>query len=185
MEANGLSNGILVTSDPYSDIINPLDQNTSLLFGDSSTATLIQKNPDPNCYKIGKLYGYTNGKEGSSISKVNNLLSMNGRAVFNFALKTVPPQIKYCLEEEEIKEEDIDLYLMHQGSKAIVEAISRSFPSNKDKFICNILNSGNTVSSSIPLILKSILSGKNLPKTILASGFGIGLSIGTMIIKKV
>ena len=46
MESNSLNNGILVTSDPYSDIINSSDPNTSLLFGDGATATLISNEPN-------------------------------------------------------------------------------------------------------------------------------------------
>ena len=45
LDANGLNHGVLVTSDPYSSIIDPSDPNTSLLFGDASTASLISRSP--------------------------------------------------------------------------------------------------------------------------------------------
>ena len=41
MKANNMKKGILFTSDPYSKIIDPEDRNTTLIFGDGATATLI------------------------------------------------------------------------------------------------------------------------------------------------
>ena len=40
-----LDTGILITSDPYSKIINEADKNTSLLFGDGAVATLLERDP--------------------------------------------------------------------------------------------------------------------------------------------
>ncbi len=185
MKVNNLKNGILITSDPYSDILNRNDPNTSMLFGDAATATLIQNCPTKHSYVIGKLYGYSNGKQGDSI-QVNEAgkLVMNGRAVFNFALKQVPEQIKKCLIEEKIEIGDVDAVVLHQGSYAIVDAVSRSFPGHEDKFCKRMGETGNTVSSTIPLILESLMTGEELlPKTIIACGFGVGLSIGTMCLK--
>lgn len=39
MEAAGLKNGLLITADPYSKIVDPEDRNTTMLFGDAATAT--------------------------------------------------------------------------------------------------------------------------------------------------
>ena len=78
---------------------------------------------------------------------------------------------------------DIDAFLLHQGSYAIVDAISRSFPNLKSKFLKDIEHTGNTVSSSIPLLLeKYYFNGQGDCKLLLISGFGVGLSIGTMIL---
>jgi len=41
MEATGLKNGLLVTADPYSKIVDPEDRNTTMLFGDAATATWL------------------------------------------------------------------------------------------------------------------------------------------------
>jgi 3-oxoacyl-[acyl-carrier-protein] synthase-3 len=185
MRANDLKNGILITSDPYSDILDPVDSNTSLLFGDAATASLIQDYPSKISYQIGKLYAYANGKQGSCIQiNESGKLEMNGRVVFNFALKQVPEQIKQCLSEEKIHIDLVDAILLHQGSYAIIDAVSRSFPGHEIKFSKKICETGNTVSSTIPLILESLMSEKDLvPKTIVASGFGVGLSIGTMLMR--
>jgi 3-oxoacyl-[acyl-carrier-protein] synthase III len=57
-----------------------------------------------------------------------------------------------------------------------------------EKNYINLWNKGNTTSSSVPIAIKEILdSGKRLNKGRhwLISGFGVGFSWGTMILKYV
>ena len=185
MESNSLNNGILVTSDPYSDIINSSDPNTSLLFGDGATATLISNEPNFDSLHIGRLYSYSDGASGHYIQRgEDGFLSMNGRAVFNFASRIVPVEIKRCLELENISISFLDKVILHQGSKAIVDNIARCFPDNENKFLSDISITGNTVSSSIPLLLEKFHFKSSLKyRNIISSGFGVGLSVATMHLK--
>lgn len=180
MEASGLNNGLLITADPYSKIVNQKDRVTSLLFGDAATATWL--GPDPIWTLDGVSYG-TNGS-GSEFLKVNQKqLYMNGRQIFNFASSQVPTHIKNLLTRFGYESKDIDLYCLHQGSNAIIDAISKKFPGVEGRFVKDMLNTGNTVSSSIPLLLEKYAFGNELSK-ILISGFGVGLSWGSAIITK-
>ncbi|MDQ7732082.1 ketoacyl-ACP synthase III [Halomonas sp. SpR1] len=180
MEQADLKNGILITADPYSKIIDRSDRTTSLLFGDAATATWMGEDAIWNLQK--PLFS-TDGIGASNLTIVNNSLSMNGRQVFNFASKQVPKQIKECLIKNKLDEIEIDLYCIHQGSKAIVEAIAKRFPNSKEKFISDINETGNTVSSSIPLLLEKKIKDDSL-KHILVSGFGVGLSWSSNIISR-
>ena len=91
---------------------------------------------------------------------------MNGRAV-NFALKQVPKQIKDCLYAENVMPEGVDVFVMHQGSFAIIDAISRSFPGLEHKFLKDIKDTGNTISSSVPLLLQKVFNSSDpLPNKI-------------------
>ena len=184
LKSNNLNNAILVTCDPYSDIIDVSDPSTSLLFGDAATASLVTRDPKRPSFRIGRLYGFSDGKSGHAIQKLSNgKLQMNGRAVFNFALKNVPLQINVCLRSEQVSLSEVDVFVMHQGSYAIVDAISRSFPGLEQKFIKDIESTGNTVSSSIPLLLQKLLEAHQpLPPKIVISGFGVGLSAATMLL---
>ena len=180
MLANGMKTGILVTSDPYSKIVDINDKNTALLFGDASTATLISENP---IYKINKSVFSTDGSQLNSLEKLDGVLRMNGRDVFTFAAQSVPIQINKLLLRSSIDIGEIDLFVFHQGSKFIVETIANRMKLDKSKVPINIKNIGNTVSSSIPLILQNVLDDVHNEKIIL-SGFGVGLSWASMIIEK-
>lgn len=174
MQSNGFRNGILVTADPYSKIIDKEDKNTFLIFGDAATATLISDEP---VLKIGEFVFGTNGSERDALTLFErDKLYMNGRGVFNFAARTVPENIKKTLEKNSCRKEDVDLFLLHQGSRYIVETITKKTDLDCSKVPYEILHYGNTVSSSIPLMLSQ---DKYLgAEKIVLSGFGVGLSWG-------
>lgn len=171
MNTYELKNGLLFTADPYSKIINPDDKNTCLLFGDAATVTLLGEPPK---FEIRKTAFGTRGSEGEALQCVNGNLQMNGRAVFNFSMTAVPPQIRKLVEESELGLDEIDLFVLHQGSKYIVDMLSKRLELDATRVPSNISDIGNTVSSSIPLILEDHLETSE--KNILISGFGVGLS---------
>lgn len=180
MMANGMKKGLLFTCDPYSRILNPEDKNTSLLFGDAASVTLISDTPH---YVLSSAKFSTRGRGSEALQKKGNLLEMNGRAVFNFALQDVPKQIKFVLKSAELKVEDIDLFLLHQGSRFMLENTIKRAGIPDKKAPVKLSETGNTVSSSIPLLLESELD-RNFGK-ILISGFGVGLSWATAIYSQV
>ena len=178
MENVGLRNGLLITADPYSKIIDRNDRITSMLFGDAATATWLTEDSH---WKFSKPVLATDGSGAENIEVVDGVLSMNGRQVFNFASKKVPAQIREFLLSRNLEACDIDLFCLHQGSLSIVEAIAKRFPDVKERFLSDIEETGNTVSSSIPLLLEKLIRDEDLNK-ILISGFGVGLSWATNII---
>jgi len=180
MDSNGLKYGVLVTSDPYSKIIDPNDKSTSLLFGDAATATLI--GPDP-ILMLGPFDFSTQGDLKGSLVCRNGTLHMNGRDVFNFAATVVPNHIEKFLDKISLKKEEVDCYLFHQGSRYIVETLTKRLGLDYLKVRTGIEKVGNVVSSSIPILLKSELDDISI-KTILLCGFGVGLSCASCICER-
>ncbi|MDQ2149848.1 ketoacyl-ACP synthase III [Alcaligenaceae bacterium C4P045] len=172
MLANGLQRGVLITADPYSKIVDPDDKNTALLFGDAATATLI--GPDP-AFTVGPYSFGTEGAAHEALVCQNGQLSMNGRQVFNFAATRVAPHILALLERAGWEKTAVDAYLLHQGSKYIVDTICSRLGATPEQKRLGLMDVGNTVSSSIPLLLEQELSNPNARKLVL-SGFGVGLS---------
>lgn len=173
MRDNGMSRGLLITADPYSKIINPQDKSTVLLFGDAATASLLEDAPGawvPGPFRFG-----TSGKDGGSLENRQGTLSMNGRAVFNFSATAVPPQVIALLKDTGFAPADIDLFLFHQGSKFIVDQLTKRLGLPVEKVPLNLAGQGNTVSSSLPLLLQSRVDEPGLTRLLLC-GFGVGLS---------
>jgi 3-oxoacyl-[acyl-carrier-protein] synthase III len=180
MEAAGLKNGLLITADPYSKIVSPEDRNTTMLFGDAATATWMGEDA---AWQLGKSKFGTDGSGAEFLKTINGEFYMNGRQVFNFALVKVPAHLNELLTDSGLQSSDIDAFCIHQGSAAIVDAVARRFEdgSNPEKFVKDMLETGNTVSSSIPLLLEKHLANANW-KRVAISGFGVGLSWGSAII---
>jgi 3-oxoacyl-[acyl-carrier-protein] synthase-3 len=181
MEKMGLKKGLLFTADPYSEIIDPEDKNTVLLFGDAATVTLLS---EEGTLALKKALFATEGKKFEALTIKNGRLYMNGRAVFNFVLTKVPNQIKRLLEESKLTLEDIDLFLLHPGSKYMVDMLASRLKVPKDKVPFDMLDYGNTVSSSIPLMLEKYLPKRDI-KRIIISGYGVGLSWASAILERI
>lgn len=180
MQATGLSSGILVTADPYSKILDPEDRVTSLLFGDAATATWLGTDP---YWALDHVSFGTDGAGAEHLRVVDGTLQMNGRQVFNFAALQIAPHLKKLLESAELTVDQVDAFCVHQGSAAIVEAIARRFPEVSSRFVLDIEQTGNTVSSSIPLLLEKRAFEGNW-NNLAISGFGVGLSWASALLRR-
>jgi 3-oxoacyl-[acyl-carrier-protein] synthase-3 len=180
MAANGLRSGLLFTADPYSKILDPQDWDTELLFGDAATVTWLGEDPVYACRP--GMFG-SDGSMGHSISvaEAGGRLRMLGSNVFKFSMTAVPAQIEAYLARERLAPGDIDEYLLHQGSRFIVENLSRKLGLPEGKAPFEAAQTGNTVSSSLPLLLEKRLASP--PARLLLCGFGVGLSWATMVIE--
>ena len=184
MEANGLKTGLLFTSDPYSKILDPKDKNTSLLFGDAATVTLLRECENGWVGWVPKTFSFASrGAGGDALHNRGKNLFMSGRMIFNFSIIEVPLQIRRLLDAAGSTYSDIDLYLFHQGSKYIVDQLRKRMKLPKDKVPINLAKYGNTVSSSIPLLLEKYMHLENL-NTIIMSGFGVGLSWASCLLNR-
>ncbi|HSA33084.1 MAG TPA: ketoacyl-ACP synthase III [bacterium] len=181
MKENGMTRGLLITADPYTKCVNPEDKNTSLLFGDGATATYITDDPVllPGKYVFGNL-----SEKWREIKLVDNWLYMNGPAVVKFVAKYVPENVRRTLEKNNLKKDDIDRWIMHQASRFMHKVISENLDISPDKMPWDCRDYGNTVSSSIPILLEKELHNKQ-HKHYFICGFGIGLSWGSSVLKRV
>lgn len=181
MKEHGFGTGLLFTADPYSKIVDATDKNTSLLFGDASSVTLISSSP------VYVSRGITFGTLGSNYRELayrDGKLQMHGRAVLDFVMRYVPDDIHTLLKKSRIDLRDIDKFVFHQGSRYIVDMLTKRLKLDKNKVVFDIYDYGNTVSSSIPIILEKVISDIN-NRNILISGFGTGLSWSSALLARV
>lgn len=120
-------------------------------------------------------------------------LHMQGDAIMHFALTRVPQLIRDTLAinqdflattAQHSPEDSIDFYLFHQASHVILKALQRKCRLPKERFVHDLADHGNTVSSSIPIALCHLMQTqhKNDFKVLLA-GFGVGFSWGATIVQ--
>ena len=107
---------------------------------------------------------------------------MGGMDIFNFAMREVPNIVYEHLRDLNKTKDDIDLLILHQANKFMVNYLRKIIRLNKDDVPVEVDNYGNTGPCSIPLVLS--LKGneyikKNKLKLVMMCGFGVGLSWGT------
>lgn len=182
LKNENIKNVLLITSDNYSRYVKKL--NVKLLFSDCATATLLTKSKEKTQFEF-----YSDGNQHKNLSQeytnneknINeNSLIMNGNNVFNFSITVVPKIIRTLLKRNNISIQKIDYLLLHQASKIVNNNLQRKLNLNKNKFLNNYKKFGNTVSSSIPLLIAKNFKKLKDKKTIMC-GFGVGLSVGACI----
>lgn len=198
---------LLINADTYSKYIHPDDRSTSVLFGDGAAASIISARESDGVVDISLA---SSGEEYDSFyipagacripfsTKTKELvidhsgnhrtlenIHMNGFAVWKFISRTVPEQINNILDKNNLALDDIQLFVFHQASKLTLDSLIKSLKIDPAKAYLNLDKVGNTVSASIPIALKFAEIEGRLKKgdLILISGFGVGLSWGSIILK--
>jgi 3-oxoacyl-[acyl-carrier-protein] synthase III len=184
MEQNGLKTGLLFTCDPYSKILDREDRNTSLLFGDAATVSLLASDGDELGWKLTRFRFSTFSAYADDVNNKSGFFQMNGQGVYAFAVRELPGEVAMFLDEAKLAIDEIDYFVFHQGSKFVVDSLAKRMRLPIDRVPVDIVNTGNTVSSSIPLILESLLNEQGNTRMLL-SGFGVGISVGTGLIEKI
>jgi 3-oxoacyl-[acyl-carrier-protein] synthase-3 len=186
-----LDYGVLITAEKYSDIIDDNDRNTKCLFSDAASATLLSRDGKliPGKYKFGtdgEFYDSLIVRNKNNNDCINNVLSMNGREIFNFTVGKIPSEISDVCKLNGLCEKEIDRFVIHQASSYVISSIaSRVKCDSIDKFVNYMHIFGNTVSSSIPISLCKLtqdVGANDIGNKVLISGFGVGLSWGSVVL---
>lgn len=197
-------NVLLLTAETYNKFLHPQDKSNRSIFGDGAAACLISTE---GFAEIGDFALGTDGsganhlivKTGAARQKTatgkcvedeeghlwyDDYLYMNGSAIFNFTLDTVPLMMSQILEKNRLSTDNIDYYIFHQANKFMLNTIRKFCVLPKDKFYVNLAETGNTVSSTVLIGLKDCMD-KDLLVTgakVMITGFGVGLSWGGTIL---
>ena len=187
LETLNLTNALIVTSDPYSKVIDPADRGTSPLFGDGAAATWI-----PRTGAGGQIGLFTFGTDGAGARNLIvepdadgvRCLSMNGRAIFEFMLERIPGDLARCAESNGLTTDEIDLFLLHQASAHMLGYVTKRMKLDPARVPIRMQDTGNLVSSSIPFLIARLAGQGDLAgKTTLLSGFGVGLSWASTVVR--
>ena len=110
---------------------------------------------------------------------------MDGKAIFNFATKVVPQSVNIILEKSGVSIDDIKYIVPHQANSRIIDIVARKLNVPIEKFYLNINEYGNTSAASVAIALGEMSNKGMLEKgdKIIISGFGAGLTWGSMLIE--
>jgi 3-oxoacyl-[acyl-carrier-protein] synthase-3 len=197
-------NILLLTAETYTKYIHPKDKGNRTIFGDGASATLIATNgfAEIGEFSLGtdgagaenlilKTGGARNPQRSNNVEFDDNGVSispdyiyMNGADIFSFTLKVVPALVKKTLEKNKMGKEDIALFIFHQANKYMLDFLRKKLRIDADKFYIHLSETGNTVSSTIPIAMTEALHDGSFKQgmQILLAGFGVGLSWGGCVI---
>ncbi|GHV63586.1 3-oxoacyl-[acyl-carrier-protein] synthase 3 [Spirochaetia bacterium] len=188
---------LVIGSEVLTKVVDWNDRGTCILFGDGAGAVLVEKTDNP-AGKRGLLRtilgadgsgeeflairrgGTRNPWKAGETVDIPPHLEMDGRAVYNFAVKAVTETINNLIAEEGITIDDVAWIVPHQANARIVQAALKRLGIPEEKFFLNIEEYANTSAASIPIALDEMNRGGKLHRgdLILTVGFGGGLTYG-------
>ena len=200
----GMKKGLLLVGDTTLKFCSPEDKSTFPLFGDAGAATAVEYKEADTGFRFhsaadGKGYdailipdgGFRNPVSQKSFEKVevkpgikrNNLqVILNGMKVLSFSIAKAPESINKLSLEFGIDLGDIDYLLLHQANRFINERIRTKLNIPDTKVPYSLKDYGNTGPATIPLTMITEIADrlKNNQSNIIACGFGVGLSWGSV-----
>lgn len=193
---NGQFKNILVVGvDVHSRFLNWSERTVSILFGDGAGAVLMTSCLAGDDQLLG--YSLHSGADtnldleldNSNVMysefkkpKCPNFVKMNGKAIYQFAVRVVPEVINELLDKINHNVNQIDYLVLHQANQRIIDSVSEKMKFNKSKVISNIEHVGNTSAASIPIAISEAIQENKikLPCKMLLVGFGAGLTWGAV-----
>ena len=105
-------------------------------------------------------------------------MTMDGQAVFRFAVTTIPQCVNALVQKAGITTDDIDWVVCHQANVRILDASIRRLGMPAEKFYRNLNRYANTSAASIPLALDEMRENGLLQpgQKMILVGFGGGLT---------
>ena len=173
IETKELNNCLIICSETYTKYIEKKNKNCLPIFSDAASAIFLNKKNNP---KLLANISITDGTGEKNLILKNKRLFMHGSEVFAFTADQVPKATEALLKKSKLRIDDVGLFVYHQASRVVLEFIKNKLEIPNNKFVFDMTDYGNTVSSSIPIAL---LRSKNKigTKPVLMMGFGVGYSL--------
>lgn len=110
---------------------------------------------------------------------------MNGKTVFVHAVKRMPEVMMEALQANQLKVEDIDLFVFHQANLRINEMVAKTMGIPAEKVFNTIQKYANTTAATIPIGLdEAVRAGKLKPgMTVASAAFGSGFTWASTVIR--
>jgi len=185
---------LLITAETYSKFIDRADRSLRTIFGDGAAATLIE------AVDRQALTSFVFGTDGTGADTLivnsggarpakdaiqprrrrrwDSKLYMDGPSLIAFTLEMIPKMIDQALQRFELTRDDVDIYIMHQATKKMLDQLRLRLGLEQEKMPLMLENVGNTVSSTIPLLIEDLRKSGRLRPGMRAMlvGFGVGYS---------
>jgi 3-oxoacyl-[acyl-carrier-protein] synthase-3 len=208
IEGGIANNALLVMGETYSRYIHPMDKSVRTLFGDAGSATLITA-VERDAPTLGPFVLGTDGSgaqnlivprggmrkpatdgalpettDDSGNVRTEANLFMNGPAIFEFTIRRIPALVKDLLAKAGLTMDDIQHVVLHQANEYMLRYLQKKLSVPDEKFAVDFAECGNTVSSTIPIVLQHLAESGRLKAgdRIMTVGFGVGYSWGANLI---
>lgn len=195
----GMRHVLVIGSEVMSAITDWADRNTCVLFGDGAGAAVISVSDgakgilsthlrsDGNLCELIAVPGGGSRTPPSEKVIVERMqyIKMKGNETFKVAVRTLEEIARETLAANQLRVEDLDLYVPHQANVRILKAVMERLGLPVEKVMLNLDRFGNTSAASIPIALdEAVRTGRIKDGSLVMLGaFGAGLTWASALIR--
>jgi len=197
--ASGVYQNVLVIgADTFSKIID-WKRRDAVFFGDGAGAAVISHANVNEGFLAFRLHSDGRGKENftvlaggsetpashETVSRGLHFFKMNGREVYNTAIKVLPRVINKVLDDTGLDILDVDYMIPHQPSIGILKKTAEIIGLPWNRVMTNMDKYANTSGGTIPILLDELKRAGKLKEgnTLLFAAVGSGWTYGASIVK--
>jgi 3-oxoacyl-[acyl-carrier-protein] synthase III len=194
IKANVAKTILVIGAETLSRVTDPYDRN-KMIFADGAGAVVVKRTDEENVGIIAHNTICDNGPElnylanGSSLNKDSDqnriYVRMQGRKIYEYALKNVPIAIKETIDDAGLSIQDIDKILIHQANAkmdyAMIERLHKLYDvKDYDHSVSpmTIQDFGNSSVATIPTMFDLIIKGKMAGHSFKDKGNVVMTSVG-------
>ena len=190
MRVNGIRHALVVGAEVYSRILDWSDRSTCVLFGDGAGAVILSAGEREGI--IGTRL-HADGRHKDALAVPGSVrggqvhgspfLTMDGGAVFKFAVKVLGEMVDEVLSAHQLERSQIDWLIPHQANIRIIQATARKLGLPMEKVVVTVDRHANTSAASIPLALDAAVRDGRIRagQLVLMEGVGGGFTWGAVL----
>jgi len=188
-----IQRALVVGAETMSRIVDWTDRETCVLFGDGAGAVVIEVSEEPGTIysNLGADGKYKNmlyaemGISNKSTVPGASFIRMNGNDVFKMAVRTLERMVDQVIEENDIKQGDIDWFVPHQANLRIINATAKRLKIPMERVVLTVAQHGNTSAASVPMALDTAVQDGRIKRgdLLLLEAFGGGFTWGASLIR--
>ena len=200
-KAGTAKTALVISGETLSRVLDPFDRD-SMIFADGAGACVL-RNKDSNSgilstnsasYTLEEANYLFLGKSNFPEADPRiRFIKMNGRKVYEFALKHVPDAMKECLDMADIKIDEVKKIFIHQANEKLDEGVIKRFyrlfgikEAPENIMPMSVHELGNSSVATVPTLLDRVIKGKlknhslNEGDVILLASVGAGMNINAV-----
>ena len=198
LESGQGRNALVIGAETLTRVTDWKDRATCVLFGDGAGAAVLSRIQEGGRGILKSILGADGGgnkdlvlvkperkKTFEAPPPSTPIIYMNGKNVYNFAVKSITVLIERIVHASVYSLDEIRWIVPHQANARIVQAAAKRLGIPESRFFMNMEEYANTSAASIPIALYEMEEKGLLKKgeLIMLIGFGAGLTYGATVIR--
>ena len=196
--AGNMRYGLVVAAEINSNIVDPMDQKVTPLFGDGAGAVVLGR-----VERGSGLLGFHLGADGGggglffmpaggsrrpatfeTVEAREHYIKMDGPSLFRFGVDAMVQSSRNALDRAGLSVDAVDLFIPHQANLRIIDAGLERLGIPRERTLVTLDRFANTAAASIPIALDDAVRSSRLQPgmNVLLTGFGAGLTWGSAVL---